>query len=481
MLHKYLQRRGDIYYFRWRVPADLRPILGVTELKHSLRTANQLQASVRAGRYVVAVSGMQSARDAYSMLELTFGEYVSEIEKQWMDLCYMTRKKKTKMVKTGYITVGDMSFDYGGDVEKELSAVAQAKEMGLLPQTAGQIQPNQVVTAGPLLSEVFNGFLAHKTDVKERQKENKKPLSERIQKEHKRNFKKLIAAMGENPPISTITRKALKEAILICANLPLMTKSPYNRMKIQEVLEMEIPEKDRVKGKTAIEVKKTAQGIFAYAVDVAELIDTSPAKGMKLGVKLDSVCTFAPYTDAEVKMILAALSEESEPWRQWLPMLAAYTGARRSELVQLRTQDIKFDTDSGRHYILITGEAGSVKNENATRQVPLHVALIDKGFLDFKDKTDGRLFNDLDPQAVTKWFTRFLDRLGVERFDDYGNRKVFHSFRHSFITKSQDHNPVHHVQQVVGHEQTNTGTTAGYTHPRQLKFILGVVDMVSYD
>jgi hypothetical protein len=52
MLHKYLQRRGSIYYFRWRIPADLRPILGVTELKHSLRTADLLVAGARAGRYI---------------------------------------------------------------------------------------------------------------------------------------------------------------------------------------------------------------------------------------------------------------------------------------------------------------------------------------------------------------------------------------------------------------------------------------------
>ncbi|MET0061725.1 MAG: DUF6538 domain-containing protein [Candidatus Thiodiazotropha endolucinida] len=35
--------RGNAYYFRWRVPDDLRPILGMTELKQSLFTSNPHQ------------------------------------------------------------------------------------------------------------------------------------------------------------------------------------------------------------------------------------------------------------------------------------------------------------------------------------------------------------------------------------------------------------------------------------------------------
>lgn len=318
----------------------------------------------------------------------------------------------------------------------------------------------------------------------ERAKEGKEPLDKRRQQAHKTDFKKLVAILG-NVPISTITNKSLKGAILTCANLPNMTKNPYKDMLIPELLEMDdIPEKDRVKGKTAIEAGKTAQGIFRYAVDVAELLKASPAQDMKLGVKLDSKCTFAPYTDAEVKKILTASFKESVPWKKWLPTLAAYTGARRGELVQLRKQDIKFDTDAGRHYILITGEAGSVKNDNAMRQVPLHATLIDQGFLDFRDQADGRLFGDLDPQAVTRWFTRYRDRLDIEPHDDFGNRKVFHSFRHSFITKSRfAGNALEHVQVVAGHERTSAGVTDRYTHPhhQRLKAVLNVVDCIKYE
>ncbi len=76
---------------------------------------------------------------------------------------------------------------------------------------------------------------------------------------------------------------------------------------------------------------------------------------------------------------------------------------------------------------------------------------------------------------------RFRDDLGIERFDDFGNRKVFHSFRHSFITKSRGSGiPVEHVQQVVGHEKTSAGMTDRYTKRQPLKEVLDVVDKVRY-
>jgi len=52
MLQKYLLLRGSIFYFRWRVPVDLRSIIGSTELVKSLRTTDRLYASVRAGHFL---------------------------------------------------------------------------------------------------------------------------------------------------------------------------------------------------------------------------------------------------------------------------------------------------------------------------------------------------------------------------------------------------------------------------------------------
>jgi integrase len=72
---------------------------------------------------------------------------------------------------------------------------------------------------------------------------------------------------------------------------------------------------------------------------------------------------------------------EKDPVRRWVPLLCAYSGARLSEVCQLRVEDVfqrgevwcmKFDP-----------EAESLKNENSERAVPLHPAIVKSGFLQF--------------------------------------------------------------------------------------------------
>lgn len=143
------------------------------------------------------------------------------------------------------------------------------------------------------------------------------------------------------------------------------------------------------------------------------------------------------------------------------------------------------DAASGRHYLLITdeGEEQSVKTSNAIRQVPIHQKLLDSGFLNFvAGIVTDRLFHGLSAHQVTGWYSRFRDNLDISPRDDYGNRKVFHSWRHTLITKARAAGvSLEQVQQVVGHEKTSAGVTDRYTGTFPLKDVLGVVDAICYD
>lgn len=88
-------------------------------------------------------------------------------------------------------------------------------------------------------------------------------------------------------------------------------------------------------------------------------------------------------------------AHRERPWNQaakrWVSFLCAFTGARVGEICQLRKEDVVFE--SGRWLILITPEAGSVKN-GWFRKVPLHRQLEQLGFLDFVASADeGPLFH----------------------------------------------------------------------------------------
>ena len=466
VIHKYLMSRRGVYYFRWRIPSDLKELCGKAELFTSLRTADSNIAAIRAIPLFTAVSCIQRAKKSYLSSDLNRHEYLSLIRKNWT---IMTSRKKSM----GLITFDNIAVDYDGDTAKELAVVKELMAAKNSTDSQSEERYEYSTKLSMSFSELFDKFIEFKTNPKK----SKKPIKDDIRKNHERHFRNLKVQIGD-VPIQTITRKILKNAILACGNLPKGNLKKYKEIAIEELFEMDIPEEHRIKPKSVEEIQKTAQGIFSYALE-EDYVPSSPA--ISLNLKLSTTCTFASFSDAEVEKLITFSMGEKPEWKTWLPALAAFTGARRGELVQLRNKDIKYDSDSERHYILISEDAGSVKTDNSIRQIPIHAFLIEAGFLEWVNSKAGNLFGDLNPASVTQWFTNFRDKMGIEKFDDFGNRKVFHSFRHSFITKSQSvGNPTNLVQQVVGHEKVKIGITSRYTHREPLKAVLDVVDKVTY-
>jgi integrase len=433
MVQKYLHRRGENFYFRWRLPADIRAIVGTTEFKLSLQTTSRLQATTRAGRYYALVSELQELRQTQIAGMQNHQQYYLKVKRFWEQ--YFSREN---------------------------------------------VDPNQRLNASssvPKLSVIFNQFLLHKTDSIIASREKRKPLSLKQQNEHKRYIESLLCIMGDLSAMS-YTNKAIREALLTCSCLPRRNLKAYKNIPVNELLEMTIPKGHQISDKTVDSIRKSIQGVFSYAIEKG-YVTKSPATGLNL--RLNTHRSFALFNDEEVRLLIDSALAEAEEWKKWIILLAAYTGARRSELIQLRRQDVKHDPDSDRHYLLVTDEAGNTKTENATRQIPIHQQLLDMGFINYVDKSSERLFDGLNPQTVTHWFSRLRNRLEIQVFDDYGNRKVFHSFRHGFITRSRGAGvPIDLIQQVVGHEKIKVGVTDRYSHTQPLKVLLPVVDSIKY-
>lgn len=76
--------------------------------------------------------------------------------------------------------------------------------------------------------------------------------------------------------------------------------------------------------------------------------------------------------------------------KKWAPLLCAFSGARISEITQLRKQDLRYEGDIV--VMRITPAAGTVKSGNY-RDVPLHPQVLDLGFMHFVDASgEGPLF-----------------------------------------------------------------------------------------
>lgn len=134
------------------------------------------------------------------------------------------------------------------------------------------------------------------------------------------------------------------------------------------------------------------------------------------------------------------------PYQYWIPLLAAFTGARVNELGQLTPSDIR-QSKEGTWYIDITDTKDdeesdkTLKNVESRRIIPVHKKLIELGFIDFVQsqiKAKAKNLCNINPAKKDKhgkipseWFNQKYLREYLEIKD---KTVVFHSFRHRFVT-----------------------------------------------
>ncbi|MFK5596144.1 DUF6538 domain-containing protein [Methylobacterium sp. HMF5984] len=129
-------------------------------------------------------------------------------------------------------------------------------------------------------------------------------------------------------------------------------------------------------------------------------LNANPAGGVVVLVPDKPRTRDREFTDAEAETILRAalgphgsrLSREKAAARRWIPWLCAYGGARVNEMTQLRGQDVRLE--KGIWIIRVTPDAGRVKT-GRWRDVPLHLHLVAQGFPEFvRSRGSGPLFYD---------------------------------------------------------------------------------------
>ncbi len=151
----------------------------------------------------------------------------------------------------------------------------------------------------------------------------------------------------------------------------------------------------------------------------------------------------------------------------WIPLIAAYTGARREELAQLYIEDIH-QHEGGSWFIRIIDDQPdkSVKTDSSRREIPVHCDLIALGLLTLlKGRELGtRVFPQLVKVSdgfagiVSKSWRPVTQRCGVYR----QGRNPLHAFRHSFKTLAREHGIPKEVSDwITGHTSGHIGDNYG--------------------
>ncbi|MCA6926514.1 tyrosine-type recombinase/integrase [Pectobacterium versatile] len=322
-------------------------------------------------------------------------------------------------------------------------------------------KPNEMT-----LIQAWEGFLEFKSDWKPK-----------IRKCNEKYFEVIQIVLGADTLVSKITRRDIKNMLETVEGLPRQNMKPYNRMTVQECLEMDdIPVEDFVSPKTVKDYLKLCQGLFStFLTNDIGALESSPTGNIRYEARSQS---YGKYSRTEMRKLVEHFST-LDGWKKWGFLLLAYTGARRAEIVKLKISDVRFDDDSQRYYIMIDDS----KTDAGTRQVPLALRLINMGFLNYLKgkKPDEKIFSDIAyNNQVTRIFHDIRETLGIEYLDDYKRRRIVHSLRHTFITEAQIKHNLTLIQQTVGHEHSNTGQTKNYTHQFTVSDLLPVVDGIDW-
>lgn len=149
----------------------------------------------------------------------------------------------------------------------------------------------------------------------------------------------------------------------------------------------------------------------------------------------------------------------------WAPLIAALSGARREEIAGLAPDDVR-EIDGIWCLHIRPNALRGVKNDNATRVVPVHSQLIELGLLERVRERQGHadLFPELRPSTDKTSYGDQLDHLFRQVVTDQvedRERKSFHSFRHyvvDVLTNMPDLRPEHR-DDILGHQGQGMGAT----------------------
>jgi integrase len=196
------------------------------------------------------------------------------------------------------------------------------------------------------------------------------------------------------------------------------------------------------------------RSLFQWAHD-NERLPENPAATVKQAKPKKQRSREAGYTDAEAVKVLT-LSRSYEPKadeygrvretpasvnaKRWVPLLCAFSGARVSEITQLRKGDIRKEGD--RWIVRITPDAGTMKAGHY-RDVPLHRQVIAEGFIKFVEQAeDGPLFHTgKDPASFAAKAVRMTNQVGTwlqESGIVPNGVQPNYAWRHRFKTQARD-------------------------------------------
>jgi integrase len=244
--------------------------------------------------------------------------------------------------------------------------------------------------------------------------------------------------------------------------------------------------------KTARDRLTWVKSLMKHAQVDLELIPRSPWQG--LDIEQSTTHRRRPWSTEELGLFFSAplhaeyrLPADPKAGAEaayWVPLLGLYSGARISELVQLRRRDI--EQVGGMYVMSVTdqGDDQQVKTAASVRKVPLHSDVVRLGFIDYVERTAAQADQPLWPAVpvregkcggyFSQWFGTYRRGLGLGRYPD------FHCLRHtvrSALADAEVAEPM--IDTLLGHEVKGSTGAKVYTH-RTIAQMKSAIEKIVY-
>ena len=313
-----------------------------------------------------------------------------------------------------------------------------------------------------------------------------KPHTER---ERRRGLAFLVELLGHDFYVEKLDKKAARDIRDTINALPMRYKQNKltKHLAIREAIKVESV--DKISPKTANEYIGSCSA-FGQWLDDEGYIDKNPFMKMKTTIK-ENTNKRKAFTQEEIALILNALEHNDikgnrKSFRYWGSLIALYSGARLEEICQLQLDDIEQHENLWCFNINDDGDK-NVKSKSSKRIIPIHSAILDKGFINhvktLRDNSHTRLFPELKRspnhgygRPLSNWFnTKFLVDLNIKT-----KSIVFHSLRHTVATGLGEAGINDSLQKrILGHSMANN-VTAGYDKSMRLGLMKDAIEKLPY-
>lgn len=280
----------------------------------------------------------------------------------------------------------------------------------------------------------------------------------------------------------------------------------FKGKKFKQIIELNKKLKRPTISKKTINKYLSAIGSFSKWLYANGYVTEKLMDGMYLEINKSKKNVY-PYTDADLRVLFSSPlyvgcmgdGEEYLPgpvqirdWRYWIPLLAAYSGARLGEIAQLKVSDIKeIEGVVCMHITTLGDDKGekSTKNAGSERVIPLHKDILELGFIEKyynekKEAGEGQLFPEITRDArgfisgmPSSYFNKYFKKIGIKA----DRTKNFHSLRHGAIDAMRLAGRLDaEIGPIVGHVEGTTTQRYGTVSQVVIKTRKSIIDGIEY-